>query len=359
MSANHPQNSPSPTTRSASAIMRRNTSTMRGQKWSAADHFEYSGWSRNLDTTQSEARERMRSTTGILQAALRRPRAPKKYRKKRTSAARLTWTTDKREEAQGSGQETLTRCLPPGRPRKEEVEGAGEALVTHVEVAGLVFHAVKIHISYGFNSMQHLAVAMPPDPRSEIMRWRCLRDHDAINKQASFLTLLFALMPYDPPFFPNLYNYVDDAEHDSNARKFWFLVLGRGLFTLKSDADAEYDKDNILIFFSCAQTTRCWITFCNGNGMATPPWRKSALAPWSLAAKHGVSVKQECGASVKQEHGASVKHKDRAVEWEALSLYLDMEDSPPPSPSLPSLKVTLFRNDSPPAQVLKCFGIAS
>ncbi|KAJ7763254.1 hypothetical protein B0H14DRAFT_3510662 [Mycena olivaceomarginata] len=40
------------------------------------------------------------------------------------------------------------------------------------------------------------------------------------------------------PFEPNPENYKSDAEHDANARKHWYLVLGVGLFTKKTDADA-------------------------------------------------------------------------------------------------------------------------
>jgi hypothetical protein len=40
-------------------------------------------------------------------------------------------------------------------------------------------------------------------------------------------------MGCNPPFFPNSKNYEDDDEHDENARKLWFLILGIGLFTLK------------------------------------------------------------------------------------------------------------------------------
>lgn len=34
------------------------------------------------------------------------------------------------------------------------------------------------------------------------------------------------------PFYPSS-NYVNDAEHDHNSRKHWYLVLGVGLFTAK------------------------------------------------------------------------------------------------------------------------------
>ncbi|KAJ7683922.1 hypothetical protein B0H14DRAFT_3534873 [Mycena olivaceomarginata] len=32
-------------------------------------------------------------------------------------------------------------------------------------------------------------------------------------------------------------NYKNDSDHDSNTRKFWFLVFGKGLYTKKTDAD--------------------------------------------------------------------------------------------------------------------------
>ncbi|KAJ6517562.1 hypothetical protein DFH09DRAFT_1332361 [Mycena vulgaris] len=70
-------------------------------------------------------------------------------------------------------------------------------------------------------------------------------------------------MPCELPFFPNANNYVDDGEHDKNSRKYWYLVLREGLFTLKSDADALSAPDDILILFTKAQAQRLWDMHCH------------------------------------------------------------------------------------------------
>ncbi|KAJ7858848.1 hypothetical protein B0H14DRAFT_3447061 [Mycena olivaceomarginata] len=53
-----------------------------------------------------------------------------------------------------------------------------------------------------------------------------------------------------------------DDEHDRNARKFWFLVLGVGLFTKKTEADQHCDPDDVLIFFTKEQARRRWGAYC-------------------------------------------------------------------------------------------------
>ncbi|KAJ7790882.1 hypothetical protein B0H14DRAFT_2625544 [Mycena olivaceomarginata] len=53
-------------------------------------------------------------------------------------------------------------------------------------------------------------------------------------------------------------NYKNDSDHDSNTRKFWFLVFGKGLYTKKTDADAAAGSDNgVHIFNTRAQASRC------------------------------------------------------------------------------------------------------
>ncbi|KAJ6502986.1 hypothetical protein DFH09DRAFT_1102288 [Mycena vulgaris] len=69
----------------------------------------------------------------------------------------------------------------------------------------------------------------------------------------------------EAPFFPNKINYVDDAEHDVNGRKHWYLVLGVGLFTSKSDADARDPSpwsDGVLLFFTRAKADAKWASHC-------------------------------------------------------------------------------------------------
>ncbi|KAJ7759859.1 hypothetical protein B0H14DRAFT_2634286 [Mycena olivaceomarginata] len=53
-------------------------------------------------------------------------------------------------------------------------------------------------------------------------------------------------------------NYKNDSDHDSNTRKFWFLVFGKGLYTKKMDADAAAGSDNgVHIFNTRAQASWC------------------------------------------------------------------------------------------------------
>ncbi|KAJ7687990.1 hypothetical protein B0H14DRAFT_2653516 [Mycena olivaceomarginata] len=64
-------------------------------------------------------------------------------------------------------------------------------------------------------------------------------------------------------------NYKNDSDHDSNTRKFWFLVFGKGLYTKKktqacrTDADAAAGSDNgVHIFNTRAQASRAWSRHC-------------------------------------------------------------------------------------------------
>ncbi|KAJ7840326.1 hypothetical protein B0H14DRAFT_2587551 [Mycena olivaceomarginata] len=89
------------------------------------------------------------------------------------------------------------------------------------------------------------------------------------------------------PFEPNPENYKSDAEHDANARKHWYLVLGVGLFTKKSgnlfefpcpaisesnfsrtDADARADPHDVLIFFEKSHAVRRWKQHCSRHHTA-------------------------------------------------------------------------------------------
>ncbi|KAJ7160603.1 hypothetical protein C8R43DRAFT_1124070 [Mycena crocata] len=52
--------------------------------------------------------------------------------------------------------------------------------------------------------------------------------------------------PLDTEFFPNTINFTTRHEHDTNKRKFYFVVPALGIFTLLSDALAwEPDQDNV------------------------------------------------------------------------------------------------------------------
>ncbi|KAJ6495475.1 hypothetical protein C8R45DRAFT_927382 [Mycena sanguinolenta] len=65
------------------------------------------------------------------------------------------------------------------------------------------------------------------------------------------------------PFIPDHTNYVDDAEHDENTWKYWFLVFGEGLFTLQKDAvEVAEHKDGMHVFLLCEQATRTWMRHC-------------------------------------------------------------------------------------------------
>ncbi|KAJ6522143.1 hypothetical protein DFH09DRAFT_1097392 [Mycena vulgaris] len=67
-------------------------------------------------------------------------------------------------------------------------------------------------------------------------------------------------MPCELPVFTNT-NYVSDHDHDTNKRKFWFLVLALGLFTL-NDADPLCAPDDIIILYTKSQAQRLWDLNC-------------------------------------------------------------------------------------------------
>lgn len=58
-------------------------------------------------------------------------------------------------------------------------------------------------------------------------------ERSRISKQTFSASVSSLLMLCELPFFPNTGNYVADDEHDTNPRKYWFLVLDVGLFTKK------------------------------------------------------------------------------------------------------------------------------
>ncbi|KAJ7789147.1 hypothetical protein B0H14DRAFT_3503326 [Mycena olivaceomarginata] len=80
----------------------------------------------------------------------------------------------------------------------------------------------------------------------------------------------------DVPFFANAGNYVGFKEHNKNPRKFWFLVLGHGLFTKKTDADAVAGSSKVLIFFTRNEAREKWAKYClrrhthGGDGEVVP-----------------------------------------------------------------------------------------
>ncbi|KAJ7801168.1 hypothetical protein B0H14DRAFT_3489932 [Mycena olivaceomarginata] len=62
------------------------------------------------------------------------------------------------------------------------------------------------------------------------------------------------------PFEPNPENYKSDAEHDANARKHWYLVLGVGLFNQKMQTPVRTPHD---VLISSRKATQC------GDGSST------------------------------------------------------------------------------------------
>ncbi|KAJ7489989.1 hypothetical protein B0H11DRAFT_1912511 [Mycena galericulata] len=66
------------------------------------------------------------------------------------------------------------------------------------------------------------------------------------------------------PFNPSRSNFVSDAEHDTNKRKTWFLVLDGGLFTKKYDAMVFTggDEDRIHLFSKREQAEARWAKHC-------------------------------------------------------------------------------------------------
>ncbi|KAJ7075099.1 hypothetical protein B0H15DRAFT_956758 [Mycena belliarum] len=151
-----------------------------------------------------------------------------------------------------------------------------------------------------------------------------------------------------PPFFPNSKNYEDDDEHDENNHKFWYVILGRGLFTLKSDADLLADEDEILIFFTRSQAVRTWTAYCRkehlngrhtikpppaGRGQSAPAFRASSRQPF-----RSVSKSPAVSRAIKKEvRSKAMPKKEEDSDEHYLPLYAD--DSPPlsPAPSRPLL----------------------
>ncbi|KAF8181394.1 hypothetical protein K438DRAFT_1767894 [Mycena galopus ATCC 62051] len=64
------------------------------------------------------------------------------------------------------------------------------------------------------------------------------------------------------PFDPNPENYKNDREYDTNPRKHWYLILGVGLFTKKTDTDDHAAPHDILIFFKKSHAVRRWRGRC-------------------------------------------------------------------------------------------------
>ncbi|KAJ7814780.1 hypothetical protein B0H14DRAFT_3476795 [Mycena olivaceomarginata] len=64
------------------------------------------------------------------------------------------------------------------------------------------------------------------------------------------------------PFEPNPENYKNDNEHDANPRKHWYLILGVGLFTKKTDTENLAAPHDILIFFKKSHALRRWKRHC-------------------------------------------------------------------------------------------------
>ncbi|KAJ7833324.1 hypothetical protein B0H14DRAFT_2591519 [Mycena olivaceomarginata] len=83
-----------------------------------------------------------------------------------------------------------------------------------------------------------------------------------MRQELAWFAPLFSLMPSHPIcdilFKSNPENYKNDSEHDTNLRKHWYLVLGVGLFTKKTDVDNHADPHDILIFFNKKHVVRRW-----------------------------------------------------------------------------------------------------
>ncbi|KAJ7455144.1 hypothetical protein FB451DRAFT_1184471 [Mycena latifolia] len=133
--------------------------------------------------------------------------------------------------------------------------------------------------------------------------------------------------------YPNAANYVSDAEHDRSVRKYWFLVLGKGLFTKN-----------------------------NNNGTATPGTPAAVKREPSLPMKPvtGLSVKRGATAPVKHnacvspkrgvtapiqvKREASAPGKAKARSPRPLPLYLNASDDDEHL----DVMLPLYRDDSPP-----------
>ncbi|KAJ7115047.1 hypothetical protein C8R44DRAFT_740366 [Mycena epipterygia] len=172
-------------------------------------------------------------------------------------------------------------------------------------------------------------------------------------------------------------------EHDVNPRKYWFLVLGVGLFTKKcviqridgrrytnsarTDADGHCDPDDVLIYFTKEQAERRWATYCHRRhthddddkvvlesddsddeaahslrSVSVPPVRSGAVqrgsAPVNTPMPRAASVKSAAATpratSAKPSAKPSTPTKCREV-----ILPLFMDDSPPSISTKPPVAV--------------------
>lgn len=201
-------------------------------------------------------------------------------------------------------------------------------------------------------------------------------------------------MPCDLPFYPNA-NYVNEAEHDANTRKYYYLVLDHGLFTKKcvcnatqttrtdasfcrADADPLCDADDIHIFFTRKQAQREWDKDCaerhdHDNAPATsncdsagailsraPTSRRTtpratthttpsgATSNWALGAGKRSAARS---TSVKPKPKSRSPTKSRSLT-KTVPLYEDDSDDGTAAPKLKSRSVTravpLYDEDSHP-----------
>ncbi|KAJ7826483.1 hypothetical protein B0H14DRAFT_3467661 [Mycena olivaceomarginata] len=100
----------------------------------------------------------------------------------------------------------------------------------------------------------------------------------------------------DVPFFTNARNYVGFKEHDKNPHKFWFLVLGHGLFTKKTDADAVAGSSKVLIFFTRNEAREKWAKYClrrhtHGSDGEVVPDSKDGDGASASSDKDGASMR--------------------------------------------------------------------
>ncbi|KAJ7071765.1 hypothetical protein B0H15DRAFT_807008 [Mycena belliarum] len=157
-------------------------------------------------------------------------------------------------------------------------------------------------------------------------------------------------------------NYEDDDEHDGNPRKFWFVILGEGLFTLncRSDADLVANADSILMFFTRHQATKSWRAYCNqshldghhsaqappppaprassfaARGQSAPAARSSSRLPVHSGVKPPISVKKA------QRRKTMPKKEEDDTKY--VPLFDD--DTPPQSPT--PKYAPLYDDDMPP-----------
>ncbi|KAJ6496850.1 hypothetical protein DFH09DRAFT_1337060 [Mycena vulgaris] len=239
--------------------------------------------------------------------------------------------------------------------------------------------------------------AKPRSPREiqDALQTRRKTNYAAGTKppRPSFTPTVFMLC--ELPFFPNAGNYVNDNKHDTNPRKFWFLVLSRGLFTKKADADPLCEPDEILITFTKAQARRLWISNSRERhshddddkdegrddsaaraSRASPPSHTSTSFPSSHASRpsrpapttsatkakssaalrtgRGVStpVKREASAPAKVMHEASMPVRLEPRPPRKLPLYLDSSSSDDDDAGRVGEEMMvkmMVRDDSPPS----------